>query len=1409
MENKDSGFTPKQKRLSLGVKMVIGLSLFLFLLSLIGSLVPVQTFIAQKLVAQLSERFGLEAQVGGVRINPLEMNSQITDIYLKDHLGDTLVYVSSVRASLGSLAEVSSKKGGSYRVGSTVLYYRIPAGDSIATFDRFLASLPKKENKGVDWSAKQIEARNLTVKYRNGNQPSNDQDFELTKLVVQKLQRINGSFSGEINVQSGDLPIVGPSELVARVRQIGGRWEALGVQLRTQNDELNIPWLGLQTNPFTISAEIAPSFASPKLIEAILPTLDLESSLYLQGQLEATANSITLDRTYLELGDSSAELSIYLQKNGSDYRIRQMSFSEAKLSIKPLARQLAPKRTNWLNSDEDLWFKGRADLNAYSDTLSLDLKGELNESLVQVNYQKTALQESVDTQFSKVKLSSIRKGINEEITATLSARKPLYQKDWNVNAEIETIENGSINLSNVTLQGRLNSQSFEGTLQSTILSESISWSGLVVLGDSFKINGALLFGNFDTKRVTKAPLDARFTGELDIDLWGTDWRALQGTVSSNDLAMQLANELISLGTFQFSASYLSTAIHQWQFESSEMISGRLSGNYHKVNWSSLKEFELPEDLIFDAQLQTGPAWKALFKTSLNIPDINGFVSYSPDQFSTNLVLSSLVYGDLSIDDFTVSGNSAEGIDFSARRFSSKYFNAKDVSFQAHDGEGLFSFTAMNSFNDRLQLKSSVKRTGSGVFELDFSQSNFTLKGDQWRIAKSPHLVVDLKNRKFSSSEVVLRRDLGGEMNLQLGYIDNDNFEFSFSADDVPIEAITPEVKQLRLGGSTTGTISIRSEAGELTPLFNVSVDEFRVNDQELGFFNAIVLGNESADRFTLNADLSSGIQTYFSLNGALERSSEGLQSQISGVFHSLPLTPFSALGTTTFDKLTGMLSGRFDVQGPITTPNLNGSLTIENGGIRFPYLGSSYTLNPSATIDLTQNGFIFTDVALIDIEAATTTQLKGAIFHDFFTNWNLGLSIDTGQQPSLILNTQEKLGSLYYGKGYITGSAFISGPFRAPEIKVTAKTAAGTRIKIPLEAESTDFTDNYIEFITTPVDAKDRAISRFGTKKGVSIDFDLEITPEAEVTVIADRVSGTKLIANGSGLLLLKVTPDGEFSMFGDYAVTKGNFNYRFGGLIDKNFDLQSGGTIVWQGDPYDAKLNLEARYRLSANPAPLLNSSSYPRPVTTDVSIRLGGQILQPEIDFGISFPNLSSVLRSEIDYRLRDRSTLERNVFFLLAQGSFVTDQMGISQGALTGNLMQSASGLLDRVLGDSESFDLGLSYEQGFTSPEANVDINDRIGVTLSTKLGKRVLFNGKLGVPVGGVTETVVAGDVELQVILNDQGTLSAKIFNRENTLSQIFAGTQGYTQGVGLSYQVDFENFKDLLQRVLKSGNQAE
>ena len=99
-------------------------------------------------------------------------------------------------------------------------------------------------------------------------------------------------------------------------------------------------------------------------------------------------------------------------------------------------------------------------------------------------------------------------------------------------------------------------------------------------------------------------------------------------------------------------------------------------------------------------------------------------------------------------------------------------------------------------------------------------------------------------------------------------------------------------------------------------------------------------------------------------------------------------------------------------------------------------------------------------------------------------------------------------------------------------------------------------------------------------------------------------------------------------------------------------------------------------------------------------------------------------------------------------------------------------------------------------------SNLQTDSRIGVSVSTQISDRVLFNGRLGVPVGGVTENVVAGDAEIQIILNDQGSLSAKIFNRENEIQQFLADRQGYTQGVGLSYQVDFNSFQELLRKIL-------
>ena len=121
-----------------------------------------------------------------------------------------------------------------------------------------------------------------------------------------------------------------------------------------------------------------------------------------------------------------------------------------------------------------------------------------------------------------------------------------------------------------------------------------------------------------------------------------------------------------------------------------------------------------------------------------------------------------------------------------------------------------------------------------------------------------------------------------------------------------------------------------------------------------------------------------------------------------------------------------------------------------------------------------------------------------------------------------------------------------------------------------------------------------------------------------------------------------------------------------------------------------------------------------------------------------------------------------------------------------------------LNDLFADDDNKVQLGIDLDLGETSPDYETD--SRVGVTVSTKISDNVLINGKVGVPVGGVSETTVAGNFEVEILLNEDRTLSLKFFNKENSI-QNFGEQIGYTQGLGLSYNIEFDNLRELLGKI--------
>ena len=59
---------------------------------------------------------------------------------------------------------------------------------------------------------------------------------------------------------------------------------------------------------------------------------------------------------------------------------------------------------------------------------------------------------------------------------------------------------------------------------------------------------------------------------------------------------------------------------------------------------------------------------------------------------------------------------------------------------------------------------------------------------------------------------------------------------------------------------------------------------------------------------------------------------------------------------------------------------------------------------------------------------------------------------------------------------------------------------------------------------------------------------------------------------------------------------------------------------------------------------------------------------------------------------------------------------------------------------------------------------------------------------------------MAGNFEIQVLLNEERTLTLNIFNKENDI-QNFGEAIFFTQGVGLSYDVEFDSLKELLRKI--------
>lgn len=686
--------------------------------------------------------------------------------------------------------------------------------------------------------------------------------------------------------------------------------------------------------------------------------------------------------------------------------------------------------------------------------------------------------------------------------------------------------------------------------------------------------------------------------------------------------------------------------------------------------------------------------------------------------------------------------------------------------------------------------------------IGFKQSDITIKDNVWFINEKKDNFNKISfDKNLTSFNIDNIRINHKNEEIQLSGIlkDSTQKDIHLKFKNVDLAKITPDVDSLSFAGNVNGKLDILQKNGNYLPNSTITIDNFKVNDFELGSFNASIEGNDDLTNYLVDITIKDDASKSFSAYGNINVARYNSNIDVDLTFNKFNLVPLNPLLQDVLSNIRGEVSGKTRVSGNLKRPEINGELVANNAGFKIPYLNVDYDIADNTVIALKNQSFIFNKLQLTDTKFKSKGQLNGSLSHVNLSDWSLNFDLSTPRL--LILNTSETEDALYYGTGFVGGTASIKGPTDQLVINVIGETKPGTIFKIPL-SDTESFGDNsYIHFLSPEekLARKNGVDYKFNEIKGLELDFDLDITEDAEIEIIINKDTGHGLKGRGNGGILVEINTNGKFNMFGDFSVFEGVYNFAYGGLIGKKFTVVPGGTLDWNGDPLKANINIEAIYKTQANPSPLLDNPIN-RSIPVELNINLTGELEQPEPSFDFEFPNVNSTLKSELQYRLESTEDRQNQALYLLSTGAF---SRGLSELNFSGTIAERLNGIVNSIFSSDDSkFNVGINYEVGENRPDYKTD--DRFDLTLQTQISDRVLINGKVGVPVGGETQTVVAGDVQIEFLLNEDGTLRAKVFNRENSIRN-FGEEIGYTQGVGISYNVDFDTFKELLQKLFTNS----
>lgn len=1208
----------------------------------------------------------------------------------------------------------------------------------------------------------------------------------------------------------------------------------------------------------TIDCILSPSYIAPRDIAAFVPALkDFKDVLKLETSVQGSIDNFIIDDLILEYGE---KMNLLANIEVKDLRRQEDTYilgSIDDLTIQPegiegLIDNFSKEKTNLPPAVKNLGtisFIG--DISGYLSQLNAFGSVETNAGIVKAdilfgfdkkNGLDSYLKGKVYTSNFEIGEMLNQKDLNTtSLSISVELSKPTYSKlKGKAAGTIYDFDYKGYQYKDINIDATYDGMRLEGNLGIHDPNGEVFISGLFDLSDKKqkKLDFVAYANNIRLKELNLTDKFGQSSLTLDVNanFVGNNVDDMNGylRIESFDFIREDKELLLKELVVETTAKENN---HKTLSINSDILNGKIEGTYSYkalkscflktlntflpalINEKDIQSCKIGNNLDFNFQIANTEELSNIFMLPITIIDtttISGTYNNIEDKLKLEVFAPTLQSGSNSINDVNISSEIVK--DQLNSQIQLSFINKNNVQ----NDIDVNIITKDNGIHTNIYLVNEKKKA-KGSFdiltnfirddekeplkvEINFLPSDLDLNNAKWKISKSRTTIDEGKfsvdNFKFFNTEndqsiringIYSQNDSKNILKVELREVD-----LSYIFETLAIDA-------LQFGGAATGDIFISNLEGKPYANTRLDVTEFRFNGTHLGHLNIFSELDDETNKVMMDGLIKSKENKLTSVAGYLDP----LKQELSLNFEadSVDISFLSKYTASILNKVEGRGSGKVHLFGDFSNVTVEGKAYIEDAKLGLTFLNTEYSFTD--TVYMNKDLIYFNDVSMKD-KHGNVAICNGKVVHDFFRDFMY--YIDLSANKFLLYDVPETINSLFSGKVYGTGKGSIGGDEREVSIDVSMKTEEHTAVRLNFMEDVI----NEYSFITykkpkeelSPDKKKKQEIPNvIQTKSGMDINmnFYIDATPDAVVELVMDPVGGDVIRGSGSGAMQFIWSTKLSPRLYGTYNINRGSYNFTFQKLLERKFSIQEGSNVQFNGDPFDANLDVNAIYRVIAN----LNDLDQKLVKTTGQSnipvqclLNLTGALKQPSVKLDILFPNADPEVQRQIKSLINTEDMINRQVTYLLLLSKFYTpdvnnvehrtsDFAAVASATLSSQLSNIMSQIDDR-------WQLGTNIRTSdgdFTSTEIELILSSHL-------LNDRLIINGNFGYKDDPQTQDAFISDIDLELLLNNSGTWRIKAYNHYNekyyyTGGKNMDGQSSQTQGIGIMYKKDFDRFKDL------------